>query len=430
MLFTLSTLLLFCFILLVLLQRDNNRLKANAATSAIEKATAETRATEYLGQITTLSNELALKTTELNQLKEEYSKLSERIKFIEEEKERLTNESELRFKNLATEILANNTQTFKEQNETRLSEILAPFKENIEQFKRTITESYSNEARERFSLQEKIKELIELNQFIGKEAKDLTIALKGNSKVQGDWGEMVLESILEKSGLEKGREFTVQTTTHTDGGNRLRADVIINYPDGRKVVIDSKVSLTAYVNFINAEDSEEQERYKKQHLTSIKSHIADLRDKKYQDYLGDKCADFVMMFIPNEAAYLAAMQFDGNIWQEAYDSRVLLISPTHLISVLRLVEQLWIQDRQTRHAIDIAIESGKMYDKLVGFVEDMKKIEKTLGQTQEAYSKAMNKLTDGTGNLIGRAEKLRAMGAKATKMIPKEVLTIAEEFEP
>ncbi len=429
MLFTLSTLLLFCFILLVLLQRDNNRLKANAATSAIEKATAETRATEYLGQITTLSNELALKTTELNQLKEEYSKLSERIKFIEEEKERLTNESELRFKNLATEILANNTQTFKEQNETRLSEILAPFKENIEQFKRTITESYSNEARERFSLQEKIKELIELNQFIGKEAKDLTIALKGNSKVQGDWGEMVLESILEKSGLEKGREFTVQTTTHTDGGNRLRADVIINYPDGRKVVIDSKVSLTAYVNFINAEDSEEQERYKKQHLTSIKSHIAELRDKKYQDYLGDKCADFVMMFIPNEAAYLAAMQFDGNIWQEAYDSRVLLISPTHLISVLRLVEQLWIQDRQTRHAIDIAIESGKMYDKLVGFVEDMKKIEKTLGQTQEAYSKAMNKLTDGTGNLIGRAEKLRAMGAKATKMIPKEVLTIAEEFE-
>lgn len=430
MLFTLSTLLLFCFILLVLLQRDNNRLKANAATSAIEKATAETRATEYLGQITTLSNELALKTTELNQLKEEYSKISERIKFIEEEKERLTNESELRFKNLATEILANNTQTFKEQNETRLSEILAPFKENIEQFKRTITESYSNEARERFSLQEKIKELIELNQFIGKEAKDLTIALKGNSKVQGDWGEMVLESILEKSGLEKGREFTVQTTTHTDGGNRLRADVIINYPDGRKVVIDSKVSLTAYVNFINAEDSEEQERYKKQHLTSIKSHIAELRDKKYQDYLGDKCADFVMMFIPNEAAYLAAMQFDGNIWQEAYDSRVLLISPTHLISVLRLVEQLWIQDRQTRHAIDIAIESGKMYDKLVGFVEDMKKIEKTLGQTQEAYSKAMNKLTDGTGNLIGRAEKLRAMGAKATKMIPKEVLTIAEEFEP
>ena len=429
MLFTLSALLLFCFILLVWLQRDNNRLKANATTSAIEKATAETRTTEYLGQITTLSNELAQKATELNQLKEEYSKLSERIKFIEEEKERLTNESELRFKNLAIEILANNTQTFKEQNETRLSEILAPFKENIEQFKRTITESYSNEARERFSLQEKIKELIELNQFIGKEAKDLTIALKGNSKVQGDWGEMVLESILEKSGLEKGREFTVQTTTHTDGGNRLRADVIINYPDGRKVVIDSKVSLTAYVNFINAEDREEQERYKKQHLTSIKSHIAELRDKKYQDYLGDKCADFVMMFIPNEAAYLAAMQFDGNIWQEAYDSRVLLISPTHLISVLRLVEQLWIQDRQTRHAIDIAIESGKMYDKLVGFVEDMKKIEKTLGQTQEAYSKAMNKLTDGTGNLIGRAEKLRAMGAKATKMIPKEVLTTAEENE-
>lgn len=356
--------------------------------------------------------------TSSNQLREENSRLNERIKFIEEEKERLILESEIRFKNLANDILQQNSTTFKEQNETRLSEILAPFKDNLEQFKKVVTETYSSEARERFSLQAKIKELIDLNQTISKDAQNLALALKGNSKVQGNWGEMILESILEKSGLERGREFFVQESTYNDEGKRLIADVVINYPDGRKIIIDSKVSLNAYIEIINCDDNELLEIYKKKHITSIRNHISELNLKKYQDYLGEEKAEFVMMFIPNEAAYICAMQIDPNIWQEAYDKRVLIISPTHLISALRLIEQLWQHDRQTRNAIEIATESGKMYDKFVGFIEDLKLIEKSLNSAQNAYEKALNKLHLGKGNIISKAEKLKEMGAKTTKSLP------------
>ena len=356
--------------------------------------------------------------TSSNQLREENSRLNERIKFIEEEKERLILESEIRFKNLANDILQQNSTTFKEQNETRLSEILAPFKDNLEQFKKVVTETYSSEARERFSLQAKIKELIDLNQTISKDAQNLALALKGNSKVQGNWGEMILESILEKSGLERGREFFVQESTYNDEGKRLIADVVINYPDGRKIIIDSKVSLNAYIEIINCDDNELLEIYKKKHIASIRNHISELGSKKYQDYLGDEKAEFVMMFIPNEAAYICAMQIDPNIWQEAYDKRVLIISPTHLISALRLIEQLWQHDRQTRNAIEIATESGKMYDKFVGFIEDLKLIEKSLNSAQNAYEKALNKLHLGKGNIISKAEKLKEMGAKTTKSLP------------
>ena len=356
--------------------------------------------------------------TSSNQLREENSRLNERIKFIEEEKERLILESEIRFKNLANDILQQNSTTFKEQNETRLSEILAPFKDNLEQFKKVVTESYSSEARERFSLQAKIKELIDLNQTISKDAQNLAHALKGNSKVQGNWGEMILESILEKSGLERGREFFVQESTYNDEGKRLIADVVINYPDGRKIIIDSKVSLNAYTEIINCDDNNQLEVYKKKHIASIRNHISELGSKKYQDYLGDEKAEFVMMFIPNEAAYICAMQIEPNLWQEAYDKRVLIISPTHLISALRLIEQLWQHDRQTRNAIEIATESGKMYDKFVGFIEDLKLIEKSLNSAQNAYEKALNKLHLGKGNIISKAEKLKEIGAKTTKSLP------------
>lgn len=348
-------------------------------------------------------------------LRSENSRLNERIFYLDQEKDRLAKESELRFKNLANEILQHNTIAFKEQNEARLTELLNPLKENIEQFKKAINDSYSSEARERFSLQQRIKELIELNQSISKEAKDLTLALKGNSKVQGNWGEMILENILEKSGLVKDREFSVQKSTTDDNGRRLIADVVVNYPDGRKIIIDSKVSLNAYTELVNSDDPIEQEIFKKKHLSSVRNHILELKNKKYQDYLGNEKAEFVMMFIPNEAAYLCAMQLDNNLWQEAYDSRVLIISPTHLISVLRLIEQLWLHDRQTRNAIEIATESGRMYDKFVSFVEDMNKIGKSIAMSQDAFDKAMNKLSEGKGNLISRAQHLKSIGAKATK---------------
>lgn len=424
----LSAILLLCIILIFWLFTALNNQKSQLSTLSTERTTwamqaemANNRANEVQKEIQRLQNEMST-------FREENGRLKERIKFIEEEKEKLAKESETRFQNIANEILTTNSRIFKEQNETRLSEILTPLKENIEQFKKTINDSYSNEARERFSLQERIKELIELNQSISKEAKDLTTALKGNSKVQGDWGEMILENILEKSGLEKGREYEVQVTTDENGktlrnddGAALRPDVVVNYPGNRYVVIDSKVSLNAYVSYVNAETSEEQDKYAKQHLLSVRNHITELKNKKYQDYVGGGKTDFVMMFIPNEAAYITAMQLDNTLWQDAYDVRVLLVSPTQLISALRLVAQLWSHDRQTRNAIEIAKVGGNMYDKFVGFVEDMHKIKKSITQTHDAYTLAMNKLQDGRGNLVSYAEKMRTLGAKASKSLPDQL---------
>ena len=435
---------------------NNSSLRTNNATMAVAQAKIEERlvATERerdqaIANAEAERQRMAATATEERRRIEEAAETERRrietaaaeereriLNAAKEEHRRQLEESELRFKNLAGDILGSTQRTFKEQQEARLTEILTPLRENIEQFKRTVTDSYSQEARERFSLQERIKELIELNQSIGREAKELSVALRGETKTQGDWGEMILETILEKSGMQRDREFTVQATRNPDGtpirnedGSQLRPDVIVHYPDGRCVVIDSKVSLTAYVNYVNADEPDQQTRYGQMHIRSVRDHIAELRDKKYQDYVGAGKTDFVMMFIPNEGAYITAMQIEPTLWQEAYDHRVLIISPTHLISVLKLISQLWSHDRQTRNAIEIATESGKMYDKFVGFVDDMLAIEKALTQTRTAYDKALTKLSTGTGNLTTRAEKLRKMGAKASKLIPQRLTDAAPADE-
>lgn len=424
----------------------NSRLRASAAAMAVEKGRLEERvAAAEAARIA------AVEAAEAERRRIETAAAEERRRIeaaaeaerhrIEtaaaEEHRRRLEESELRFKNLAGEILGSTQKSLKEQQEDRLGEILKPLRENIEQFRRTVTESYSTEARERFSLQERIKELIELNQSIGREAKELSVALRGETKTQGDWGEMILETILEKSGMQRGREFIVQATRNPDGtplrneaGAALRPDVVVNYPDGRCVVIDSKVSLTAYVNYVNADDPETRATYGQMHVRSVRDHIAELRDKKYQDYVGAGRTDFVMMFMPHEGAYIAAMQLEPSLWQEAYDHRVLIISPTHLISVLKLISQLWSHDRQTRNAIEIATESGKMYDKFVGFADDMLQIEKALTQARAAYDKALSKLSTGTGNLTTRAEKLRKMGAKAAKTMPQRLTGASDPADP
>ena len=352
--------------------------------------------------------------------------LSENMGVQKQEVQRVRQEMNNEFKVLANEILQEKSKSFSEMNHERLAEILNPLKERLEGFKKTVEETYNNEARERFSLKEQIKELVERSESIGAEAKQLTHALRGDSKIQGDWGEMILESILEKSGLEKDREYFVQETLrdeegHTiqgSDGRKMRPDVIIRYPGGEnhQMVIDSKVSLTAYVNYVNAEDADEARLALKQHLVSVRKHIDELAGKSYQDYVGK--GDHVMMFIPNEAAYLAAMQADHALWQYAYEKKVLLLSPTNLIAALKLVADLWQRDKQTRNAIDIAEEGGKLYDKFAGFVDDMEKIGKSLNTTAMAYTDAMKKLKTGNGNLIGRVEKLKVMGVKAKKNLP------------
>lgn len=394
--------------------------EAALAASSARYVSAEAEINRQRSEIESLRSALAASASKIESAAATESQLRTRLEYYERNKAEMEEENRIRFKNLATDILRQNSAVLKQQQEEHLGEIIRPLKENIEQFKKTFSESYEKESRERFALDKHIQQLVDLNRTISREAQDLTRALRGNSKVQGDWGEMILEGILERSGLRRDVEFSVQECTSDSDGRRLRADVVINYPDGRRAVIDSKVSLTDYVNYINEDDDSARKAFLAAHVRSVRSHIAELRDKKYQDHLGEQKADFVMMFIPNEGAYLAAMNADHRLWEEAYDSRVIMISPTHLISVIKLVEQLWMHDRQTRHAIDIATAAGAMYDKFVGFLDDMTKIDKNLSAARDSYEAAIKKLSSGNGNLIGRASKLKEMGVKASKIMPQK----------
>lgn len=319
-----------------------------------------------------------------------------------------------RFRNLANEILADSRRQLNSESGRMLEDILKPLKANIESFNRTIDEKYSREASERHTLGAKIDELRRLNDIIGQDARELAAALRGNNRVQGEWGETVLQSLLEKAGFVEGREFSVQQTT--DG---LRPDVVVYFPGDTCVVIDSKVSLTAYVNWANAESRHDREVAGRAHIASVRSHIQELARKNYQDHIGTNRLDFAMMFIPNEAAYLAAMQIEPDIWQEAFDKRVLIISPTHLLSVLKLVQQMWRHDARERNAAAIAEEAGKMYDKFAGFVADLQRVEQQVNMASKTVADAFSKLSTGKGNLLRRADNLRRMGAKTTRTLPE-----------
>ena len=313
----------------------------------------------------------------------------------------------------------------RENNRTQLGDILTPFKSDLENLKKTINDCYIGEMSEVKSLKEQVKDLTDLNNTIGREAKELTQALKGNSKVQGDWGEMLLKQLLEKSGLEEGTNYVLQATENEDGtkikseeGGQLRPDAIFYLPEGKSLIIDSKVSLTAYTDYINA-SAEEQSAKLALHLRSVKSHIDELARKEYPKYVKNS-ADFVMMFVPNEGAYLAALNADKDLWANAYDRHVVIISPTHLISVLKLMYQLWIRDKQTKNALKIADETGKLYDKFVGFVSDLEEVGKHLDKAGAVYEEAHKKLSSGKGNLLSRVEGIKELGVNTAKRLKIE----------
>ena len=369
---------------------------------------------------------------ELEEARIENARLKEKIGNVEAFNNSVREETKAQFKSLAADIFSSQSEKFKEANETRLSEILNPLKEDIKDFKRRVDDTYMNSSKERTLLGEQMKRLMELNMSIGKEARDLTEALSGNTKVQGDWGEMVLETILVKSGLVEGENYFVQRTKNDDGtqiknddNGRLRPDVVVAVPDEKCIVIDSKVSLTAYVNYINADNDDDRQRFGKAHLLSVRSHLKELETKMYQDFVGvgnDDRIDYVLMFIPNEHAYMAAMTLDNNLWMEAYEKRVVIISPAHVISTLRLIAQLWTRDKQTKNALKIAEEGGKLYDKFVGFVNDMQTVEQSLGKASEAYASAMSKLHTGRGCIVSKVENLKKLGAKTSKTLPSDML--------
>ena len=426
---------------------SSSRIEAERARSesAVELATARQLARNLQEHIERAEQEHRLSTDSLNstlantrealsQAREENARLATSLAHIEEERESHDRQLEERFRNLANDILKQNSAEFKAQNEQRLEEILSPLRSNLDDFRKTVTETYSAEARERFSLTDRIRELVELNNTISREARELTLALRGNNQVQGDWGEMVLESILEKSGLQEGQEYFLQLTNDECGtslrdeeGHKLRPDVVVKYPDGRCVVVDSKVSLTAFIEYANADNEKIKADASARHLKSVRSHIDELARKNYQQYIGESRLDFVMMFIPNEPAYIAAMRLDPGLWQEAYDRKVLIVSPTHLVSGLRLIEQLWSRDKVTKNAIKIAEDAGKMYDKFADFTKDMDRISTALNNATKAHSDAMTKLSSGTGNLKKRAEDLKALGIKATKQLAASLRDSADE---
>ena len=354
-------------------------------------------------------------TTKLNEQKAEIEKLQERFT--------------VEFRNLANDILEEKTKKFTEQNKTNLDQILKPLSDKIKDFEKKVEETYDKEAQQRFSLKEEVKKLAELNQVVSQEAQNLTRALKGDSKTQGNWGEVILESILEKSGLVKDREYFVQKSFTNEEGQRLQPDVVVKYPGERSVVIDSKVSLTAYERYSNAVTPEEQEPAMKDHLLSIKRHIDELALKSYQTIYDLKTLDFVMMFLPVEPAYLLAIQNDPNIWNYAYEKRILLISPTNLIAALKMVESMWRQEYQNKNAEEIARQSGALYDKFEGFMNDLIELGKKLNNATDFYKSSMNKLCDGKGSLISRVENIRKLGAKTKKKLSSNLLDRALEDE-
>ncbi|QIK59669.1 DNA recombination protein RmuC [Dysgonomonas sp. HDW5A] len=328
------------------------------------------------------------------------------------------------FQILANQILEEKSSRFTDINRLNMESILKPLGEKLTEFKTKVEETYDKESKQRFSLEERIRELVVLNHQISEDANNLTKALKGNNKIQGNWGEMILESILEKSGLKKGEEYFSQDMLTDENGQKilnsenkaLQPDIVILYPGGRKIVIDSKVSLNGYIRYVEADTDEMRIIAEKEHIISIKKHIDELSSKAYQDYI--ESLDFVMMFIPNEPAYILAMQLDSGLWDYAYRKRILLISPTNLIASLKVVADLWKREAQSRNAQEIAKRGAILYDKFAGFVETLQEIGKNIDRTQKSYDKAFIQLKDGNGNLIRQAEMLKELGIKPQKELP------------
>ena len=350
----------------------------------------------------------------------------------EQQNEALRQEMMLQFNVLASDVLKRNSESLKEANSEQIDALLRPLKENIESFKKTISEGYVKETSSRKLLEAQIERLVKLNETIGEEARNLTSALKGNSKVQGDWGEMILETLLENAGLERGINFETQLTRDSGGnvlkndeGKLLRPDVLIKLPDNHSIIVDSKVSLTAFVDYCNAEDENVRIVAGKKHLQSVYAHIDELYAKMYQNNLKG-VADYVMMFIPNESAYIAAVQLDINLWKYAYERGVIIVSPTHLFSVMSIVSQLWRQDKQNRNAMLIAERGGKLYDKLVLFMDSFEKVGKSIDDAMTSYNKSFNQLRTGKGNVLRQAEDMKALGAKASKSLPERLSDSAE----
>ena len=341
---------------------------------------------------------------------------------VEKLQEKFTKE----FENLANKILEEKSLKFTERNEKNIKNILTPLNEKILLFEKKVEESRKESFGIHQALREQLLNLQTQNLKITQEAENLTKALKGDSKMQGNWGELVLERVLEKSGLEKDREYSVQQSFQREDGSRVLPDVIINLPDGKKMVVDSKVSLVAYERMVNAED-EFREKFLKDHINSLRKHVDQLSAKKYEDLYAMESPDFVLMFIPIEPAFAVAINIDNSLYNKAFEQNIVIVTPSTLLATLRTIDSMWNNEKQQRNAIEIARQAGALYDKFEGFVTDLTKVGKKMDDAKSEYKGAMNKLVEGRGNIVSSIQKLKKMGAKAKKSIPERILKRAEE---
>jgi len=361
-------------------------------------------------------------------IKEKLANAEEKLALQKEELSQIGESFKFEFRNLAQNILEEKTQKFTEVNEEKMKAILDPLKNDLGIFKQKVEETYDKESKERFSLGKEIERLVVMTQQVSTDANNLTTALKGNNKMQGNWGEMILESLLENSGLTKNREYFLQQFIRDNAGNivkdehgsGLQPDVTICYPDQRKIIVDSKVSLVAWDECIAQQNKEDQLRCLQQHIKSIRIHIDGLSKKNYPKYA--LALDYVLLFIPIEPAFLEAVKTDTQLWKYAYDKKILLVSPTNLFAVLKIIADLWKVEQQNKNAIDIADKAGSLYDKFVLFFDNFETVGKKISEANHTYETAFKQLSSGRGNVIGRIEELKKMGANASKQLPDRVL--------
>lgn len=378
---------------------------------------------EMLQQIQLLRTECGIQSQQLARDEADFSNLQEKLEVQKKEMEHLQQKFTTDFENIAAKILKQNTEDFSMSNQKSITEMLLPLKEKIQHFEKKVEDTYEKGLKDQTDLKAELKKLHDLNLKISDEANNLTKALKGDVKKQGNWGEVILERILERSGLTEGSEYKKQESVIAENGQRYQPDVVIQLPDQKHIVVDSKVSLVAYERLVNAESEKERSVFVRDHLFSVRNHIKMLSEKHYQHSPAFNSPDFVLLFIPIESSFSIAVQEDQELFTYAWDNKVVIVSPSTLLATLRTISSIWQQENQTRNSLEIARQSGALYDKFVAFIADMESMGRSLESARKTYDQAVNKLYVGSGNLVRRAEKIRKLGAKTTKELPTEMVS-------